>query len=202
MLHRETEVKIRIASSSSFRKRLKELGFVAIHKRSLEDNVLFDTPDRALRKVRSILRLRRYGVQSRVTYKGPPDPDQYYKSRLEAESEVGSPETFRAIFQLLGLVPVFRYQKYRTQFALRAAKGHRKPSLEIALDETPIGNFIEVEGSRKAIDRVARQLGYSRNDYTIASYGALYLEECRKKNVPPSDMVFARRSVRSRAKGK
>jgi adenylate cyclase class 2 len=202
MLHRETEVKIRIASLSSFRNRLKELGFVVIHKRSLENNILFDMPDRALRKVRSILRLRRYGSQSRVTYKGPPDPDQHYKSRLEAESEVGSPETFRAIFQLLGLVPVFCYQKYRTQFALRATKGHRKPSLEIALDETPIGNFIELEGSRAAIDGVARQLGYSRSDYTTASYGALYLEECRKKNIPPSDMVFDRSSGRSRRKGK
>ena len=202
MLHRETEVKIRIAGLSFFRNRLKELGFVAIHKRSLEDNVLFDTPDRALRKVRSILRLRRYGPQSWVTYKGTPDPDPHYKSRLEVESKVEHPDAFRAIFQFLGLVPVFRYQKYRTQFALRVARTPRKPSLEIALDETPIGNFIELEGSRAAIDRVARQLGYSRNDYTTASYGALYLEECRKKNVPPSDMVFARCPVRSRAKRK
>jgi hypothetical protein len=61
-----------------------------------------------------------------------------------------------------------------------------------------VGDFLELEGSRAWIDRVARQLGYSRNDYTTASYGALYLEDCRKRGIPPGDMVFSRSAPRNR----
>jgi adenylate cyclase class 2 len=189
---RETEVKIPIANLRSIRNKLQALGLVEVHKRTLEDNVLFDTPDRTLRKARCILRLRRYGSGWWITYKGTPDADPHYKSRVELETEVNAPDAVRGIFQALGLVPVFRYQKYRAQFVPKAALAGRKPRLEIALDETPIGDFMELEGSRAAIDRIARQFGYSRRDYNTASYGALYLEECQKRNRTPTNMVFER----------
>jgi len=190
MRNRETEVKIRIADVKATRKRLRELGFRPVHRRSLEDNTLFDTPERTLRKVRSILRLRHYGPQWIVTFKGTPAPDSLYKSRLELETAVERPQVIRSIFEALGFRPVFRYQKYRSCYVPEGEPGRRRTSLEVALDETPIGSFLELEGSRSQIDRVARQLGYSRSDYSTASYGALYLDECRTKNIPPGDMVF------------
>jgi adenylate cyclase class 2 len=188
--NRETEVKIRIQSVAALRSRLKRLGLLRIHPRTLEDNVLFDTPDRALRKMRAILRLRRYGSRWTVTYKGTPEADPYFKSREELESHLESPEAMRAIFQVLGLIPVFRYQKFRTEYVLPPAGRERFPLVDIALDETPIGNFIELEGSRRAIDWMARELGYSRRDYSTASYGALYLEDCARNGRPPGDMLF------------
>ena len=198
MRSRETEVKIRITNVPATRKQLRNLGFRPIHPRSLEDNLLFDTPDRALRRVRSILRLRRYGSRWFLTYKGTPDPDQNYKSRVELETEIEEPRTIQSIFGILGLRPVFRYQKYRMKYRQPVAEGQRQPRGEVSLDETPVGNFLELEGSRAWIDRVARQLGYSRSDYSTASYGALHLEDCRKRGVPPGDMVFFRRSPRNR----
>ncbi len=201
MPNRETEVKIRIADVKGVQKQLRKIGFRLRHSRSLEDNTLFDTPDRKLRKVRSILRLRHYGRRWILSYKGTPSPDRFYKSRVEIETEIEKPQAFRSIFAVLGLQPVFRYQKYRRHYAPPSRKGHkgnlRKTALrkaapgEIVLDETPIGNFLELEGSRVWIDRVARQLGYSRRDYSTSSYGALYLEDCRKQNIPPGDMVFS-----------
>ena len=191
MRNRETEVKIRIAHLPATRKRLRELGFRPVHRRSLEDNSLLDTPERILRASRSILRLRRYGTGWWLTYKGTPAPDQFYKSRLEIETEIKNPDAIRSILKQLGFRAVFRYQKFRTQYSQIS-----KNSPELSLDETPIGNFIELEGSRKSIDRVARLLGYSRADYITASYGALYLEECRKSQITPSDMVFPKRSTR------
>ena len=198
MRSRETEVKIRITNVPATRKQLRNLGFRPIHPRSLEDNLLFDTPDRALRQVRSILRLRRYGSRWFLTYKGTPDPDQNYKSRVELETEIEVPRTIQSIFEILGLRAVFRYQKYRMKYRQPVAEGQRQPRGEVSLDETPVGSFLELEGSRAWIDRVARQLGYSRSDYSTASYGALYLEDCRKRGVPPGDMVFFRRSPRNR----
>jgi adenylate cyclase class 2 len=198
MRNRETEVKIRIPSCRALRLRLKQLGFLPIHPKAFEDNVLFDTPDRALRRVRAVLRVRRYGSRWTVTYKGTPQADPLYKSRLELESELDNPEAIQAIFHTLGLLPVFRYQKYRTHYALPGKKIRGKPVFEVALDETPIGDFMELEGSRRAIDRVARKLGYSRSDYSTASYGALYLEDCARRNIPPTDMIFVQDARRSR----
>lgn len=190
MRTRETEVKIRIADVAATRKQLRKLGFLPIHRRSLEDNVLYDTPDRALRRVRAILRLRQYGPRWLLTYKGTPEPDQTYKSRVELETDIEEPRALRAIFDVLGLRPVFRYQKYRVQYAKRVPKRGGKPAGEVSVDETPVGNFLELEGGRSWIDRVARQLEFSRRDYITASYGALYLEDCRKRCVRPGDMVF------------
>lgn len=186
----ETEVKIRVDNLRKLRARLKQLGYVPVHPRRLEDNVLFDTPERALRQVRSILRIRHYGAAWTLTYKGTPEPDRFFKSRVELETEVANPSALRAVFEMLGLVPVFRYQKYRSEYALPGKARPGRPRLKLALDETPIGDFMELEGSRRAIDQAARQLGYSRADYTTASYGALYLEECARRNQKPSDMVF------------
>jgi adenylate cyclase, class 2 len=190
MRDRETEVKIRVPQVRVLRARLKQLGFVPVHPKAFEDNVLFDTPDRKLRAVRSVLRLRRYRREWSVTYKGTPEADPHYKSRVELESHLDNPHSVRAIFAVLGLIPAFRYQKYRTKYAL-ARRGRRADAVEVALDETPIGDFIELEGTRRGIDRVARQLGYSKDDYSTASYGALYLEDCARRNIAPTDMVFS-----------
>lgn len=194
MRNQETEVKIKIAGLDATRKRLRKLGFPLLHRRSLEDNVLYDTPDRTLRRSRSLLRLRRYGSRWWLTYKGTPLPDPHYKSRLELEIGIQEPQVVGSILEALGFQPVFRYQKYRSQYGEignQKGRDRRTKRIEISLDETPIGSFLELEGTPTAIDRVAQLLGYSRGDYLTVSYGALYLEECRKQNVPPGDMVFA-----------
>ena len=202
MHRRETEIKLRITDVPAMRKQLRTFGFVPIHRRTLEDNVLYDTPDRKLRQVRSLIRLRHYGARWVLTYKDTPDPDQHYKSRAELETEIQEPQAIRSILEVLGLQPVFRYQKYRAHYRERDPARPDRPGGEVALDETPVGNFLELEGSRAWIDRVARQLGYSRSDYTTASYGALYREECRKQGLPPGDMLFAEPPGRNRRKAR
>ena len=183
---REIEVKLRIPSAQAIGKRLRQLGFRLLHRRSFEDNLLFDTDTQALRHARCLLRLRRYGSRRVLTYKGPPAKDRFFKSRQELETEVKNPQAVQAIFEQLGLRPVFRYQKYRTQYHQDISDG----SLEAAVDETPIGNFLELEGCRAEIDRTARQLGFTRNDYCTASYATLYMEHCQQKGISPQDMIF------------
>jgi adenylate cyclase, class 2 len=204
MRKRETEIKLPVTNSTAIRKRLAAIGLVQVHRRCLEDNHLFDTPDRVLRKNRSVLRLRRYGNECRVTFKGTPEDDRLYKTRIELESVVDDSEAIRLVFEALGFHPAFRYQKYRTVFAPVNAKGKRGPPCEAALDETPIGAFVELEGTRRWIDRVARELGYKREDYSTASYGALFIEYCRQRNMAPGDMLFpaAARNGRTRPNGR
>ena len=187
---RETEVKIRISDPAVIRRALRAIGFRRSHPRAFEDNVLYDTPGRELRRVRSLVRLRRYGRRWWMTYKGTPDSVSRYKSRVELETSIDNPQVVSEIFKVLGLLPVFRYQKYRSKWTREPVPGRRTPKIEVALDETPIGWFIEVEGSRAQIAKVARELGFSKADYSTESYGSLYLKDSKEKGIVPFDMVF------------
>lgn len=181
----EVEVKLRVEAPAALKRRLKELEFGVAARRHFETNVVFDFADLRLRKARSLLRLRWEGRQCIVTFKGTPRPSASYKIRREIETEVEEGISVQRIFEALGLRAVFRYEKYRTAYARQDRKG---PVL--LYDETPVGNFVELEGPRKWIDRLANQLGYRRKDYITVSYATLYQEHCREKGIRPRDMVF------------
>jgi adenylate cyclase class IV len=107
-----------------------------------------------------------------------------YKERLGRELAVQHPARWSQALELLGFRPGFRYEKYRASFRL--------PNLHVDLDETPAGNFLELEGSPKAIERVAHALGYKRRDYIRATYWELYAAECKRKGRAVGNMVFDR----------
>ena len=185
----EVEVKLKAPAPGPLKRRLKALGFVVVHRRHFESNKVLDYRDLRLRRARSLLRLRTEGRRHTVTFKETPRPSASYKVRREIETEIRDAAPLENIFEALGLRTVFRYEKYRTAYA---PKGRHKKAGGPALlyDETPIGNYVELEGPKKWIDRLARQLGYSHQDYITASYATLYLESCREKGVRPGDMVF------------
>lgn len=191
--HRETEIKLRVSDLSAIRRRLRELGARA-GKRVHEMNTLFDTRASTLRKRGHLLRLRRADGVSVVTWKGPGQPSRSrsrYKVREEREWKVRRPMLLVAELAQRGLRPSFRYEKFRTEFRLTRDKGAK-----VLLDETPIGYFLELEGSRRQIDRAARQLGHSPEDYLTSSYGALYLAYCRRHGRRPTNMLFRRPAKR------
>ena len=185
----EIEVKLKVFAPATLKRRLKELDFRVAERRHFEANVVFDFHDLRLRKARLLLRLRTEGRRHIVTYKGTPRPSARYKIRREIETEVENGPLLRNIFEALGLRRVFRYEKYRTAYAEKSrSRGAGSPAL--LYDETPIGNYLELEGARKWIDKVARKLGYTNQDYITASYATLYQEHCRERGVRPGNMVF------------
>jgi adenylate cyclase class 2 len=105
------------------------------------------------------------------------------------ELEVADGAMLGKIFAGLGMNGWFRYEKYRTTYKLPASKTWAK-NLLIEVDETPIGTFVELEGRPDAIDRAATELGFSKRDYIVKNYLLLYVEDCRKRGVQPSDMLF------------
>ena len=213
---RETEVKLRISDVRAFHRALKRLGARHVGAGSArvhEENVIFDTPQGGLAKHGQLLRIRtetrelqgkskRAAPKQRVvlTFKQPPARaadagtesagQGSYKVREEIELEVADPGNLRKIFEGLGMSGWFRYEKYRTTFALPASKAWAR-GLLIELDETPIGTFAELEGPTQAIDRAAEELGFSKRDYVLKNYLLLYMEECRRKGEEPRHMLFA-----------
>jgi adenylate cyclase class 2 len=192
--HRETEIKLP-ARNSKQAGTLSRLGFKVLEPRHFESNYVFDFPDLRLRKARCLLRLRFVEGRNLLTFKGPPLRTRGYKTRREIETRVEDGVLVREILKNLGLKPVFVYEKYRTLFAGRGKAGLH-PLPEVAYDETPIGNYLELEGPAESIDAVATRLGYSRRDYIASSYLTLYLQKCRQEGKKQGNMVFRRRKSR------
>ena len=209
--HQEIEIKLRVADAAALRLRLKQLRAREIIPRTFESNVLFDTPARDLIRGDQLIRMRieRVGARGRknkspqaeiaiLTYKGPSrqakdsrttvserNERTRFKIREEVEVVVSRPEQMSMILGAMGLRPTFRYEKLRTTYKLPGIR-----DVKVEFDETPIGLFLELEGSASAIDRAAALLGYSQSDYVTASYGALYIDDCRGKGRKPAHMVF------------
>ncbi len=180
----ETEVKIRIGDAATASQRLRSQGFTESVPRLFESNTIYDTVEGRLKEGGMLLRLRQVGGKAVITWKGPEIPSAH-KSRPEIETTVGSHQDFHRILEAVGFRPVFSYQKYRTEFQPQGAAG------VVTLDETPIGNFLELEGDGDWIDTAAAGLGFSASDYVLQSYARLYLVDCESRGVAPSHMLFA-----------
>jgi adenylate cyclase class 2 len=209
---REIEIKLDVPDLRAVRRTLTHLGAKA-HGRVFESNTLYDTPDSALRASNRLIRLR---VETRMrnlttrtdasrslagigaspsrvvlTYKAPiaspaePRASRGYKEREEIEVEVDDGAHLARILEGLGMITGFRYEKYRTKYTLK-----NLPGLELDLDETPAGNFLELEGPRRQIDRAARLLGYSKSDYDCRSYWELHQEYCERHGISAPHMIF------------
>jgi adenylate cyclase class 2 len=185
MLHggREVEIKLAVSSAAEARRVLRAAGFRVSKRRVLEKNTVFDTGSQTLRKSARLLRVRTTGKIATLTYKGPPDVGRH-KSREELELELSDAHVFGTILERLEYLPAFRYEKFRTEFRKGRAAG------VVTVDETPIGVYLELEGSPEWIDRTARNLGYADKDYITASYARLYIEWSQARGMAPTDMLF------------
>lgn len=181
----ETEVKIPFAGSpAAARAMIEGAGYAVLHPRVKESDQTFDRGAAELRNADQLLRLRRSGTSSTVTYKGPAAGGRY-KSREEIEFEVSDPSRFELVLNRLGYTPGFRYEKYRTKFAAP----NQEPGI-VTIDETPMGVFLELEGPAEWIDATARRLGLSPSEYCTASYAALYRDFRSSHEGAPINMVF------------
>ena len=181
----ETEIKFRVDDLPELARRLEAAGFRLQTPRTFESNVLYDTPDRQMRSRTEILRIRSYAGRWSVTHKRLPDSgpgEDTHKHRLETETEVADGAALEQIFLSLGLVASFRYEKWRTEWT--DGEGH------CVVDETPIGNYAELEGSAEWIDRAAARLCIDSAQYITLSYGRLFDLWCDEHRSDAQDLTF------------
>ena len=177
----EREIKLRFETPQAARDAVAALGATLVRPRRLQADALFDTADRALMLRQAVLRVRRDGDRSYITFKNPV-PHPTLKVREEFETAVGDPAIVSAVFEQLGLAIWFRYEKYREEFRLG--------DVIVAIDETPVGTFVEIEGSEHGITAVAASLGRGPSDYVLESYRSLFVNHCVALGVEPTHMVF------------
>lgn len=187
----EVEIKLRVVSANDAIGRIEKLGAVVHRPREFEDNLVYDLPSRALRDAKQLLRLRRKGPETTLTFKSKAPGEHRHKVYAEHETRVEDGDALHRILTALGYSPWYRYQKYRSIYRLEG--------LEIAVDETPIGCFVELEGEPGAIDRIAERLGSTHEDYIRATYHELHEADAAERGIPAGDMVFPEHETREGA---
>jgi len=164
----EREIKLRFDSAAEARAAVLAAGAAPARIRRLQEDCLLDTADNQLRQRRCALRVRMESGKGLLTFKGPVQPS------------IG-PLLVR-ILEELGFHVWFRYQKYREEFTL--------DDVIVAVDETPVGVFVEIEGGARGIAGMAQALGRGPADYLLDSYRGLFERHCEQLGTPPTDMLF------------
>jgi len=143
---------------------------------------VYDDPEGRMRVSGRVLRLRRAADTALLTYKGAASFAGGVKVREERETRVSDPEEMEAILVALGWKRRFRYEKRREEWTFEGCA--------VALDETPIGNFVEVEGDPRSIRRALVALGLDFAKAVPYSYARLYAERRKTDPTLPADMIF------------
>jgi adenylate cyclase, class 2 len=177
----EREIKLAFRTPEEARQAIIAAGATPLRGRRLQEDCLLDTRDDELHRRRCVLRVRVECGKTLMTFKGPVHPANM-KVREELETIVGDGLTLLRMLEELGFHVWFRYQKYREEFALG--------DVTVAIDETPVGTFVEIEGSEQGIHHMATALARKPSDYVLDSYRGLFVKHCRAHGLPLSDMLF------------
>ena len=180
---REVEIKFRIDDIDGLTTGLQAAGFRLITPRTHEMNTLYDQAGGRLRRRGALLRLRQYGPRWTVTYKDRSGPQSgRHKSRREIETQVENGGALAQVLEAIGFSPSFRYEKYRSEWS--DSTGH------VVIDETPIGNFGEIEGQPQWIDATASRLDIPVKSYLKESYAELFAAWKRRTRSKAREMTF------------
>ena len=177
----EREVKLRFDSPEEARAAILAAGATPLRCRRLQEDALLDADDESLRRRRCVLRVRTEAGRSLLTFKGPAKPGTM-KIRAEYETVVGDGEAPQQVLEELGLHVWFRYEKYREEYAAA--------DVTIALDETPVGTYVEIEGDENGIHAMTRALGRTADDFILHSYRRLFIQYREEYGLSRTHMVF------------
>jgi adenylate cyclase, class 2 len=180
-MQREIEIKFKVANLRALSRKLRADGFRLVTPRTHEINTLYDLPGGVLRSRKELLRIRKYGSTWTLTHKSGGKVTRH-SSRQELQTDVGDGKKMDAILRALGYLPSFRYEKFRAEWS--DGKGN------VVVDETPIGNFCEIEGPPRWIDATARTLGVRQEEYITKNYATLFAEWKQETRSLALEMTF------------
>jgi len=178
---KEIEIKFRVTDVRKLSRKLRGAGFRMVTPRTHEMNTLYDIPGGVLRGRKELLRIRKYGSEWTLAHKSKGKIGRH-SARVELETGVSDGRKMDLILRALGYAPSFRYEKFRAEWT--DGKG------QVMLDETPIGNFCEIEGAPRWIDATAKKLSVSEADYLTKNYAGLFLDWKVRTQSAVEEMTF------------
>jgi predicted adenylyl cyclase CyaB len=153
----ELEIKILEINPEAIITRLKDLGALLEFDHELEA-IFWDFPDSRLSSEKKILRLRREGISTSITFKSPKHLEGA-KLMEELETQVADPQIMVGILESVGMTQVQRTLKRRIQYLL----DETHVVIDYYMDElAAIPPFLEIEAPDMDVLRnTVRRLGFS-----------------------------------------
>jgi len=188
-MKKEIEIKFKIENLNLIKRKLKDKKAKFIGK-TLERTIKFDTENKDLEKKGKFLRVRT-GFKNVITFKRKiKRKDTKFKEREEIELEIPEPEKMKIILENLGFTKKWIMEKYREKWILGDA--------EVVIDKLPkMGNFIEIEGSKKSIQETAKVLGLNFEDRITATYWGLWEDYRKTKGIKNENIVLKKYKILS-----
>src|SRR6185503_8884454 len=182
----EREVKLVFPTTAVAREAVLAAGAALSGARRLQDDSLYDLPNETLRKKGCVVRIRIERWTDRpdtttLTVKGPVQSSRM-KLREEHETRIENVEALTRAFDALGMRVWFRYQKHREEFST--------PGLVLAIDETPVGTYVELEGDEDAILAMSAAFGRTPADFIVDSYYRLFMKRRDEVGLSGPHMIF------------
>lgn len=118
-------------------------------RNDVEENTIFSND--LLFGRHAIVRIRKTGDRSMITFKQRTKSFSEAKQQIEYETQIDDADAARSILENIGLRRVLVYEKKRATYDFRNS--------EIVLDELPFGLFMEIEGPLTAIAEAEMLLG-------------------------------------------
>jgi adenylate cyclase class 2 len=181
----EQEVKLAFPTIEAARQAITIAGGRLVASRRLIADQLFDRETQPLRATGCTLRIRRDGTRGILTFKGAPQQGTV-KIREEIETEVGSVAALEAIASGLGFSVFFSAQKWREEYRVELDG----QSATIALDDTPIGVYVEIEADAEIIGSVTLAMGRTPAEWILSSYQRLFTTWAITRGLPTAAMRF------------
>ena len=163
----EREVKLRFETHEAARQAVIAAGGRLVGSERPQDDRFLDTADARLNSGGAALRIRREPGTTTITFKGPVQAGPV-KSREEIETTVADADIAESLLARLGYAERARILKHREDYRIGDAR--------VFIDRTPVGVFVEIEGTVDTIAATARALGRADTDYILDSYRTLYLK--------------------------
>lgn len=163
---KEIEVKLPVKDFKEVKGLLKKLKAKKKSRENLERNILFDHKSLKLKERDWVLRLRKFGKKNILTLKTKTKGKKGFKVREEINLYFDDFEKMKEVFQKMGFFEAFYYEKYREEYVLKG--------LNISLDRTPVGNYVEIEGDYKKIEDFLKKIGAKIEETLSLSYYKLF----------------------------
>lgn len=167
----ETEKKYRIAVEQAVELAalLEARGGVFQYER-FEENLLYRGGQLDVNN--AVLRIRKTGSGSFLTYKEKANAEDGFKARLEYETQIADPAAAEAMIGRLGYRLSLVYEKRR--------KAWRFANCEVVIDELPFGVFVEIEGAPDDIQIAEQRSGVDELEVEPNSYPSLTVKYGRE----------------------
>lgn len=179
---REIEVKFFVKDPETTRSRIRALGGEAAEP-VFESNIRYEDPERSFLRRGQLLRLRKDDGVTLTFKSNAPESDRQFKVRRELEVKVDDFGRTDEIIRAIGFHREQVYEKYRETYRLDGAV--------LCLDRMPFGTFLEIEGDRSAIRRLADALKMDWNRRILVSYLAIFALLRQAHGLDFSDVTFA-----------